>query len=74
MRSTLMVCYYLIRPQGNIGNGLGVTLTTGLPTIIAPTKLITKTGEKMTIDGLEFEFLMAPGSEAPAECTSTSRP
>ncbi|HCL5265039.1 TPA: MBL fold metallo-hydrolase [Salmonella enterica] len=54
-------------PQGNIGNGLGVTLTTGLPTIIAPTKLITKTGEKMTTDGLEFEFLMAPGSEAPAE-------
>ncbi|EBD2617829.1 MBL fold metallo-hydrolase [Salmonella enterica] len=54
-------------PQGNIGNGLGVTLTTGLPTIIAPTKLITKTGEKMTINGLEFEFLMAPGSEAPAE-------
>lgn len=54
-------------PQGNIGNGLGVTLTTGLPTIIAPTKLITKTGEKITIDGLEFEFLMAPGSEAPAE-------
>ncbi|EII7932995.1 MBL fold metallo-hydrolase [Salmonella enterica] len=54
-------------PQGNIGNGLGVTLTTGLPTIIAPTKLITKTGEKMTIDGLEFEFLMVPGSEAPAE-------
>ncbi|EDU0500292.1 MBL fold metallo-hydrolase [Salmonella enterica subsp. salamae] len=54
-------------PQGNIGNGLGVTLTTGLPTIIAPTKLITKTGEKMTIDGLEFQFLMAPGSEAPAE-------
>lgn len=54
-------------PQGNIGNGLGVTLTTGLPTIIAPTKLITKTGEKMTMDGLEFQFLMAPGSEAPAE-------
>ncbi|EDQ2288165.1 MBL fold metallo-hydrolase [Salmonella enterica subsp. arizonae] len=54
-------------PQGNIGNGLGVTLTTGLPTIIAPTKLITKTGEKMTIDGLEFEFLMVPGSEALAE-------
>ncbi|EAN4943861.1 MBL fold metallo-hydrolase [Salmonella enterica] len=54
-------------PQGNIGNGLGVTLTTGLPTIIAPTKSITKTGEKMTIDGLEFQFLMAPGSEAPAE-------
>ncbi|HFZ8994567.1 TPA: alkyl/aryl-sulfatase [Citrobacter freundii] len=54
-------------PQGDIGNGLGVTLTTGAPTIIAPTKLITHTGEKMVIDGLEFDFLMAPGSEAPAE-------
>lgn len=54
-------------PQGNIGNGLGVTLTTGQPTIIEPTKLVTKTGEKLTIDGLEFDFLMAPGSEAPAE-------
>ncbi|HCM1928329.1 TPA: MBL fold metallo-hydrolase, partial [Salmonella enterica subsp. salamae serovar 39:c:e,n,x] len=28
-------------PQGNIGNGLGVTLTTGQPTIIEPTKLVT---------------------------------
>ena len=54
-------------PQGNIGNGLGVTLTTGLPTIIAPTQSITKTGEKKVIDGLEFDFLMAPGSEAPSE-------
>lgn len=54
-------------PQGNIGNGLGVTLTTGYPTIIAPTQLITQTGEKRVIDGLEFDFLMAPGSEAPAE-------
>ena len=54
-------------PQGNIGNGLGVTLTTGLPTIIAPTQSIIKTGEKKVIDGLEFDFLMAPGSEAPSE-------
>ncbi|POP43070.1 hypothetical protein CHU32_17780 [Superficieibacter electus] len=54
-------------PQGNIGNGLGVTPAASFPTIIAPTKSITKTGEKMVIDGLEFDFLMAPGSEAPAE-------
>ena len=54
-------------PQGNIGNGLGVTLTTGLPTIIAPTQSLIKTGEKKVIDGLEFDFLMAPGSEAPSE-------
>ncbi|EEQ1623443.1 MBL fold metallo-hydrolase [Escherichia coli] len=54
-------------PQGNIGNGLGVTLASGYPSIIAPNKTITKTGEKMIIDGLEFDFLMTPGSEAPAE-------
>lgn len=62
--------YGLLLPhnmQGNIGNGLGVTPATSYPTIIAPTKSITKTGEKMVIDGLEFDFLMAPGSEAPAE-------
>lgn len=50
-----------------MGNGLGVTLATGDPSIIAPTKTIVRTGEKMIIDGLEFDFLMTPGSEAPAE-------
>ncbi|HAY5529555.1 TPA: MBL fold metallo-hydrolase [Escherichia coli] len=62
--------YGLLLPhnaQGDIGNGLGVTLTTDGPTIIAPTRSITKTGEKLNIDGLDFEFLMAPGSEAPSE-------
>ena len=62
--------YGLLLPhnaQGDIGNGLGVTLTTGGPTIIAPTRSITKTGEKLNIDGLDFEFLMAPGREAPSE-------
>lgn len=70
MSRRALYSYGLLLPhnvQGNIGNGLGVTLTTGLPTIIAPTKSITRTGEKMTIDGLEFDFLMAPGSEAPSE-------
>lgn len=59
--------YHPHNAQGDIGNGLGVTLTTGGPTIIAPTRSITKTGEKLNIDGLDFEFLMAPGSEAPSE-------
>ncbi|POP43092.1 hypothetical protein CHU32_17785 [Superficieibacter electus] len=53
--------------KGNIGNGLGVAVSGGTPTIIPPTFSITKTGEKRIIDGLEFDFLMAPGSEAPAE-------
>lgn len=35
--------------------------------MIAPTNYITKTGQKETIDGLTYDFLMAPGSEAPSE-------
>lgn len=70
MSRRALYSYGLLLPhnaQGNIGNGLGVTLATGDPSIIAPTHSITKTGEKLTIDGLDFEFLMAPGSEAPSE-------
>lgn len=62
--------YSLMLPhnmKGNIGNGLGVPTTGGMPALIAPTVSITKTGEKRVIDGLEFDFLMTPGSEAPAE-------
>jgi alkyl sulfatase BDS1-like metallo-beta-lactamase superfamily hydrolase len=35
--------------------------------IIVPTVDIRTTGEKHTIDGVEIEFQMAPGTEAPAE-------
>ncbi len=70
MSRRALYSYGLLLPhnaQGNIGNGLGVTLATGDPSIIAPTRSITKTGQKLNIDGLDFEFLMAPGSEAPSE-------
>src|ERR1700716_1999328 len=35
--------------------------------LLRPTDLVIATGDKRTIDGLEFEFQMAPNSEAPAE-------
>lgn len=54
-------------PQGALGAGLGTTTSSGTVTLIEPTHIIKNTGEKLKIDGLEFEFLMAPGSEAPAE-------
>ncbi len=54
-------------PKGTLGAGLGITTSGGLVTLIEPTHFIKKTGEKLTVDGLEFEFLMAPGSEAPSE-------
>ncbi len=54
-------------PKGQVGAGLGQTTSTGLVTLIAPTDDITHTGQKMMIDGLEIEFQMTPGTEAPAE-------
>lgn len=54
-------------PQGQVGAGLGMTTSLGTITLIIPTHTIKETGERMNIDGLEFEFLMAPESEAPAE-------
>ncbi|MGL9620955.1 alkyl sulfatase dimerization domain-containing protein [Bradyrhizobium sp. U531] len=50
-----------------LGSALGISGATDPLTLITPTDSITETGQKMTIDGLEFEFLMAPGSEAPSE-------
>lgn len=52
---------------GQLGAGLGTTTSAGTVTLIPPTDIIEKTGEKHTIDGLTYEFLYAPGSEAPAE-------
>jgi alkyl sulfatase BDS1-like metallo-beta-lactamase superfamily hydrolase len=54
-------------PKGQVGAGLGTTTSAGTVTLIAPTDIIKETGEKYTIDGLSYEFLMAPGSEAPSE-------
>jgi alkyl sulfatase BDS1-like metallo-beta-lactamase superfamily hydrolase len=54
-------------PEQTLGTGLGVTGVSSPMTLVRPTHTITETGQKMTIDGLEFEFLMAPGSEAPSE-------
>ena len=54
-------------PKGQVGAGLGTTTSAGTVTLIPPTDIITETGQKETIDGLTYEFLMAPGSEAPAE-------
>ncbi|WP_280951614.1 alkyl sulfatase dimerization domain-containing protein [Ensifer sp. 1H6] len=54
-------------PKGQVGAGLGTTTSAGTVTLIPPTDIITKTGQKETIDGLTYEFLMAPGSEAPSE-------
>lgn len=54
-------------PQGSVGSGLGLTVSAGTTTLIQPTEFVTKTGQEVTIDGVEMVFQMTPGTEAPVE-------
>jgi alkyl sulfatase BDS1-like metallo-beta-lactamase superfamily hydrolase len=54
-------------PLGQVGAGLGQTTSSGQVTLIDPTDDVTHTGQTMTVDGLEIEFQLTPGTEAPAE-------
>ena len=54
-------------PNGQVGCGLGQAPSTGEVAIVVPTVDIATTGETHTLDGVEIEFQMAPGTEAPAE-------
>ncbi|MES2720613.1 MAG: alkyl sulfatase dimerization domain-containing protein [Pseudomonadota bacterium] len=56
-------------PRGHIDTGLGKAPAYGTVGILAPTELITHTGQELTIDGLRFVFQNTPASEAPAEMT-----
>src|SRR5437763_6451027 len=53
--------------HGQVDCGLGKSMAAGSVALLRPTDLIMATGDKRVIDGVEFEFQMAPNSEAPAE-------
>ncbi|MDG3016387.1 alkyl/aryl-sulfatase [Speluncibacter jeojiensis] len=53
--------------RGQMTCGLGIGLTNGTTTLIAPTDLITESGQELVLDGVRFVFQYTPGSEAPAE-------
>lgn len=53
--------------EGGVNGGLGMTVSTGLPTLVLPTDTISASGQKMTIDGVDMEFQFTPGTEAPTE-------
>jgi alkyl sulfatase BDS1-like metallo-beta-lactamase superfamily hydrolase len=54
-------------PRGEVDAGLGKTTSFGTLGLIPPNDTVEKTGDKRTIDGVQFEFQMAPGTEAPSE-------
>jgi alkyl sulfatase BDS1-like metallo-beta-lactamase superfamily hydrolase len=55
--------------RGHVDSGLGISPAFGNFGLLAPTEIIDHTPQTLNIDGLEFVFQNAPGSEAPAELT-----
>jgi len=54
-------------PAHQVGVGLGQTISSGDLGLFAPTLEVERTGESHTIDGIQMEFIMAMGAEAPSE-------
>ena len=52
---------------GAMAIGIGMGQSKGKVSFLMPTFEITHTGQRLTIDGVEMEFHMTPGTEAPAE-------
>jgi alkyl sulfatase BDS1-like metallo-beta-lactamase superfamily hydrolase len=54
-------------PEGEMSSGLGPRPTAGTNSLIAPTELITRTGQELKIGDQTLVFQVTPGTEAPAE-------
>ena len=52
---------------GKMAQGIGMGQSTGTVSYLAPTYEVTETGTVLVIDGVEMEFQLTPGTEAPAE-------
>jgi alkyl sulfatase BDS1-like metallo-beta-lactamase superfamily hydrolase len=54
-------------PGGQIGSGLGQTISLGTITLIPPNLDVVETGQEELVDGVRMRFQLTPGTEAPAE-------
>ncbi|MDY3867789.1 MAG: alkyl sulfatase dimerization domain-containing protein [Pyramidobacter sp.] len=53
--------------KGSLAMGIGMGQSVGTVSLFPPTWEITQNTRRLTIDGLEIEFQLTPGTEAPAE-------
>ena len=53
--------------RGGMSIGIGMGQSRGSVSFIVPSYEVKETGEKVTIDGVEIEFQLTPGTEAPSE-------
>lgn len=54
-------------PQGQMGSGIGMAVSGGTLSLIAPTETVAATGDTREVDGVRLEFQLVSGSEAPSE-------
>ncbi|KAK1142414.1 hypothetical protein N8T08_007966 [Aspergillus melleus] len=54
-------------PDGQLGCGIGMAVSSGTNTLIPPNETIYRTGEERVVDGVRIQFQMVPGTEAPSE-------
>lgn len=52
---------------GKLAQGIGMGQSAGTVSFLTPSYEIRQTGETIVIDGVELEFQLTPGTEAPAE-------
>lgn len=59
----------MIQPgeQGSLGVGIALASSLGTASYIPPSDIIMETGDVRIVDGVEMEFQLTPGTEAPAE-------
>lgn len=67
-RATYMYGTFLGNGEtGLVGIGLGPALSDGVTGLLQPTIDVTETGQSVTVDGIEIQFILTLGAEAPAE-------
>ncbi len=54
-------------PRGHVDCGLGSAMGRARSDLVAPTDIITETGEELTLDGIQVVFQNTPDAEAPSE-------
>ncbi|HEX4182655.1 MAG TPA: alkyl sulfatase dimerization domain-containing protein [Caulobacteraceae bacterium] len=67
-RATYMYGSLLPRgPKGHVDAGLGKAVSLGRVSLVPPSESISKTGDRLVVDGVEIVFQVTPDTEAPAE-------
>lgn len=56
-----------IGEKGHVDGGLGKKVVNGTQSLLAPSVTVTETKQKFTVDGIEMQFQLTNGTEAPSE-------